>query len=166
MGSSEIATLILGGSGIAALTGVITKFLLDRKKQDLDHALSEESAEQKWNAQEFARLEARILKLEADHAECMEKRAMDAVVLGETRGEVQGLKIILAELQKTSRQEIVQAVASRTVSQAVQSVERVVETAVAKVAETKAIPRASDVTTIKDDVKVIKEDVKDIKERS
>ncbi len=101
MGSSEILTLILGGSGIAALTGVLTKFLLDRKKQDLDHALSEESAEQKWNSQEFARLEARIVKLESDYDDCMEKRAVLAQMLGETRGEVQGLKVILAELQKT-----------------------------------------------------------------
>lgn len=157
MNSENLWAWILGGGSLGAAIGAITKYLLDRRKQIHDQSVVDREATEEWNSKELARLEARILKLEKDYEDCLDKRAAVVQQLGITQGEVQGLKVLLTELQKSNRQTAVQvaaqAAADQTAEKAVQKVEQAVQTAVAKATET-TLPI----------VEQIKTDVKDIKD--
>lgn len=111
-------------AAIASLLGVITKFVLDWKKQASDAA-----------NKDIDRFEARIVKLEKDNEVCMAQNAEFSRKLGEAQGEIRGLKTILEEVNRSNRLDASEDAANRTAEKAVEKVEERVETAVARAIE-------------------------------
>lgn len=81
-------------------------------------------------------LVARIVKLESDHEDCMTKNSDLSQILGQTRGELHGLKVILGELERGSRAAVAERTAEKTAEKALAKFEEAVTNAAEKAVDT------------------------------
>lgn len=100
--------------GIGTIIGIVLKFILDKSRQNHTQSIESERLEDIWVQTEFDRLTKRIISLEASYAKCIQNEAERERVIGHLTGELEGVKSLLMQMQKSTIKSVASEAADRT----------------------------------------------------
>lgn len=108
MDLGQIIAYVIGAGGAASLIAQLTKYFLDRRKQQDKHEIALEKLEDQWVKAEFDRLTSRIVVLEGAYHNCITREAEKERQIGLLEGRLDGMQKSIDDLHSASHRETIQ----------------------------------------------------------